>query len=612
MRRRLFHFVFAGLILLPFCLHAEWLDAMVLTNIAARHKLPQPPSKARLVLAHTETWGVLGNESTSRDPGIYSPAFLLEEQTNGNVIILRGTEQVTLQRRAGEPLFRPFSTARVEPKRGGFVVAFDYLSAFVCSVQLARRGEAALAQEVWNEFRAADWWSDVLATDQGGGKPQSPPLLLARCLYDHLRKQVLQRPGNWPETCSQLSDLFTEFPSLKTGERKSLFDGLAAAIAAKPPIPGSVEALLLDWSQRTRKGRYDELFENPADAPARDILLRGMDAVPELAGLLNDRRISAHEINIPVLTYYTSHIQSVGELAAVLLGELAGLPRTFSGEASNTEVLRSWLGRQDHKTEEAMLAEAAFTRHEGKITGVNETSVRVLSKKFPRQLLELCEEFSRDATVDAHPYALAEALASADLPREIRVKALVEFAQRGSLLQRRCVLQCLAELDGKKCAELLDLIFDRMPKDADGPYWKCPEAEFTHVVMQIEEDAVWRNYAQVVKRSSIGLRMEMLGPLDYAYIGEKNRARRLALLAMFLNDKAMRNDARPSAKYDGPSAAFEFHKISVRNFAAMQIATILGFTDAPDEFWSSAEWDKLRAKVRARLAAENLPNLSGL
>src|SRR5947209_6906631 len=86
---------------------AGWKD---LTALAARYRLPMPTAEAELVLAHTGWRTVLGGESTSRDPGIYSPAFLLEKKSDGGAVVLRGsrTESVRRQRRT-ELAVRPFS-----------------------------------------------------------------------------------------------------------------------------------------------------------------------------------------------------------------------------------------------------------------------------------------------------------------------------------------------------------------------------------------------------------------------------------------------------------------------------------------------------------------------
>src|SRR5450759_4153580 len=95
-----------ALAVLGLCVGANALDTNTLHEIASRHGLPMPPPQARLVLAHTESWQCLSNHSTSRDPGIYSPAYLLEEKPDGSIRILRGAEVVTLEViKNGEPLW---------------------------------------------------------------------------------------------------------------------------------------------------------------------------------------------------------------------------------------------------------------------------------------------------------------------------------------------------------------------------------------------------------------------------------------------------------------------------------------------------------------------------
>ena len=41
----------------------------------------------------------------------------------------------------------------------------------------------------------------------------------------------------------------------------------------------------------------------------------------------------------------------------------------------------------------------------------------------------------------------------------------------------------------------------------------------------------------------------------------------------------------------------------------MMIASILDLEESPDEFWTEAQWQSLRKKVRAALADEKVPGL---
>lgn len=172
---------------------------------------------------------------------------------------------------------------------------------------------------------------------------------------------------------------------------------------------------------------------------------------------------------------------------------------------------------------------------------------------------------------------------------------------------RRVVLQQLAKIDQAECVELVRPMLEEIPKDVDEPYWTSPAANYTHVVMQLEDDGIWNDYLRIARRSAVGLRMEMMNPMNYSYIGDKNRERRLAFLAAFLDDTTVRDPSVKAGRYAGPCAAFTFGRIEVRDFVAMKIASLLDYDDRPTEFWTKQQWEELRTKVREGLAGEKLP-----
>jgi len=94
-----------------------------------------------------------------------------------------------------------------------------------------------------------------------------------------------------------------------------------------------------------------------------------------------------------------------------------------------------------------------------------------------------------------------------------------------------------------------------------------------------------------------------MNPMNYSYIRDKNRQRRIAFLAAFLDD----DELRPESKQTGPYAAFTFPKITVRDFVTMEIASILNMKDSPDKFWTAEQWTGLREKVKEALKSEKLP-----
>src|SRR5262249_10930854 len=199
----LFYSNLTSLLALASSLIAAPLDTKTLTEVAARHGVPLPPNEARLVLAHGATWINLTPPSTSHEPAIYTPAFLLEEKTDGGVVVLRGMERRTVERRHNrEPLCRAFSLEKVEPTVGGYAVNFEDRADFVCAVQLAARGDLARAQALWQSFAQGLWryfavaslWSTKELADEIDRQRKNPALLLAECIFDHQEHRLLEEP----------------------------------------------------------------------------------------------------------------------------------------------------------------------------------------------------------------------------------------------------------------------------------------------------------------------------------------------------------------------------------------------------------------------------------
>src|SRR5262249_47210197 len=153
----------------------------------------------------------------------------------------------------------------------------------------------------------------------------------------------------------------------------------------------------------------------------------------------------------------------------------------------------------------------------------------------------------------------------------------------------------LASLDVRAAAELVRRIFEQIPNDAKGPYWLCAEAELTDVVAHIDEDDLWKDYLPVVRRSTVGLKLQMLDHLNRGRFKAKLRDRRIRFLAAFLDDATARTIAdeqrfevalliapiaigygwsipETNPRFDGPCAAFTIPHIEVRDFAAMKLA----------------------------------------
>ena len=399
-----------------------------------------------------------------------------------------------------------------------------------------------------------------------------------------------------------------------------IFDNLGATLKAKAPATGSIEAKLLAWARRYQERVLFDPFEwcgtvPPADAPAREIVLQGFDAIPPLLALLDDNRLTDH----PDDGARDKRILRVHDLASILLKVMTGTPdcgHGCDGGERDDAAQREWWERARSRKEVDVFSEAVFEREDGAIKSDRPGPARILAAKYPSRLPVLLKQFEKETNGERGPWAIAKALAHSALPKEARIQALADAATQGSLANRQCLIQILAKLDARKSADLLLPILRKLPADSDEPYCRCSEAAFRHIVMELEDDEVWRKFQRAAKRSSIGLRLEMMRCFR---LGPKNRDRYIAFLASFLDDATERTfplfpdnetvarqlhaGRTVESKFDGPCAACNFKTIEVRDFAAMQLAGFLNINERPEESWTADDWRTFREQVLERLAA---------
>jgi hypothetical protein len=300
----------------------------------------------------------------------------------------------------------------------------------------------------------------------------------------------------------------------------------------------------------------------------------------------------------------------VWELADFLLREIAGAGAPPSGDdGPDIAAWRAWWAAARRRPAREYFAAAVLGTADGRVTCVHESAARIVADRWPADLPGLCERYTAAADPGVPPFELAEAVAAARLPAADRVEALAVFASRGPLPHRRGVLGVLARLDRGRAAVILRPLLDRIPRDAAGQYWNCGEQSFAGVVAAVDDPGVWREYLWVVRGSSVGLRMQVLERLADRHLGGRARGARVAFLASFLADEAVRDRTANPRQFAGPFAAAVTPRIAVRDFAADCLAEVLGVDEVPDETWGAGRWAEFRAKVRGRVAAEKVPDL---
>ena len=154
-------------------------------------------------------------------------------------------------------------------------------------------------------------------------------------------------------------------------------------------------------------------------------------------------------------------------------------------------------------------------------------------------------------------------------------------------------------------------MIEQLPTDVDEPYWTSEAANLTHIIMHLDDVEIWKKYLTATRKASVGLRMEMMNPVNYSYIKDKHKTYRLAYLAEFIDDKEVRDKQKNPKRFEGPCAGFTFQKLAVRDFVAMKLGSILlKMKERPDARWTEAQWRELRESVKSKLTEFDLPNLS--
>jgi hypothetical protein len=127
----------------------------------------------------------------------------------------------------------------------------------------------------------------------------------------------------------------------------------------------------------------------------------------------------------------------------------------------------------------------------------------------------------------------------------------------------------------------------------------CPEAHLAALAVESDDPRVWTTLEKVAKRSPVGLRMEVLS----LFGNPRHRSERLRLLASFLDDAQIRDTASDS-RFDGPNAGDSYDRIEVRNFVALQLASLLGIKVELKPDPTPGEWATVRETVRGSLELE--------
>jgi hypothetical protein len=583
--------------------------------------LPLPPNDAALV--QTPTGWSTQSESGKATP-ILTLGFLLkpaQAQTPPEVLVgpLRLTREIN--RHDGEP--KPVDPDHVAIEKLSFgtsVSTFPLNSGLATAIQCHARGYEKLAQALYEKSMIVGRSGGPSAVSSDGRwmRPRAPAAyqgepgdaattILAGTAWTYWLNVLIEPNSDCAIATAAMKRIVARVPAFDDEPKRDLLQGLEGALKPSLAIPGSVEAdidALINCSQAfgTMGG------DTKPDAHYQKVLLRGFESVPGLIEHLDDRRMTRATMvgfnNFPTMP------RRVGEIAADLLQGIAGeefsrdwLQRQLGQTAEKSEIVKWWTVAKK-MGEEKYLREHVLP-HDKTKEWPHLPHVAIIEARYPGLLPAIYEEaLNRRPNMQTWP--ITEAISRADLPGGEKLALFKRSASRSQLAQREPAIRELRKLDPAAADAVLLTVLEKLPPKTQGEVWTSRESAVTHLVMDSASPDVWGALLVAAKRAHVSLRMELMNPLDYTYIGDRQRVERLRFLAQFLDDKTVRNTSEDKKMYDGPCAAFTFPRIAVRDFAAMQIASILKYQVEPDPDWKPQQWMGFRAKVAELLKQERL------
>jgi hypothetical protein len=563
-----------------------------LAQIAKRHGIPMPPKEAKLVLTLNSWW------FDDTQLPVYTPAFLLSEDSQRTIVVLQGTEEKNIYADVSVPgvvSWRPYSLDPAQAAAGRYRVECSVTSALLCAAQLAARGQTGEGEEILQRLQQGPVLDSRLPARDNSNLPDLRELV-RQIAYGRIENLICDHPEQWPEARTRLATLLDESETLRK-KHGQLRDDLAAAVDARAPRADSVEALLLAWSR-------SDIRKRGIHPGSVEILSRGFAAVPELIRLCEDSRLTRHTLARDDIDG-SRQFRRVGDLAQDLLMEISGqsfgtLHSTAPQETAAETWSRWWTDAQAGGEREYCLANIASGRGE-----LRSGLVRILSHKHPDTLLHFGDEYYRSNQPGLRRIDLAEAIVRCELPLHIRLVMIANVAEQGTFIERRDVLRIVWKLDEDRGATLLTALLDELPADRQDLDAAAPDSPaFPNLVLILDRPSLTAAYVRAARRN-VSLRMELLSRLAYWFGKDSHRPLRLKLLSAFLDDETPRDRSLQSESFFSD----DFPGITVRDFAAMHLANLLEIDAAPDKDWTPDQWSTLREQVRERLKGEELPEL---
>jgi hypothetical protein len=369
---------------------------------------------------------------------------------------------------------------------------------------------------------------------------------------------------------------------------------IAAGADAKPSLDGRMEALIDGLVDCTPPVPGSDVWHR--DEHFRRIVLAGFDAVPNLIAHLQDDR------PIRQMTGMRVH-----DLARIVLANLAGSQARDGwyapdgDQALKKAEVEKWWASAQKIGEEKYLVDHILSLRFGPI--IEENQLAIVAVKYPGRIPELYR-----SVLDKYPafrtQPICTAMSHCQLPKKDKLDVLLYAVGQKDKDRSLRALGALKDVDKERFNSLLLAALEACPRELSG---SCIEAYAATLVLDSGDPAVWRKLEEVARRSTPGMRMQLLQYLSRPR-DTRHRTERLRLYAAFLDDDTWDDGSGGTC-----APPFQRDLSDIRDFVALQIALLL---DVPIEPRPGRieELQELRACVREalkRLEIDSNPRSSG-
>jgi hypothetical protein len=508
--------------------------------------LPIPPSNSGLVAFETR-----------QTPWLSLAILSSPSAGGGSPGIFRRFREASLN-----PLWKPRSLQPAEALELSFLPFDDALN---LAVQCYALGWTKLAKKVWLEN------SGVLKRHQ-----------LYLDAWNQVDEQIVTAADR-KAVVGRLKLLLSLEPDLNTWSNTELVRCLDLSVLPRIK-PGGVFTAVIDALVE-----YRRIPEGDPETPEYWRLVEaGFEAVPNLLRHVEDQRVTRERVGSEMGRSREPRVFRhvlIKDICIDILNQLSDLDGCSNCRYAPTPKpfdeprFEKWWAHAREMGEEKYLATTALKKSS---TVSNSTQIyltHILLTKYPKYF-----------------EAVNKAVANDEL--HVRLESLVCWWQ---------AFRSLAKADPKLFDTLLSERIVHLPAHISDPYRLCNERRLAELVIETSNPRIWKEFELAARRTEPGLRMEFLAILgDSSHKGQTFE--RLRFLMAFLTDTFLR-DRSTSFQYNGPCAGSDYHRIEVRDFAALQICRLLK-SDVPYEVQrSAAEWTDVRD--RARRAAERKLNGKG-